>query len=112
MNYYGSKNSHNENFLALVASMGLTESDLQKVSADKLIEIKVKSKGNAEQLDSALDAIVGTLSPTQLQLVSLRSKQLGYKDFRGVILEYLNAKVKSSRSVSLDIVSSPSGLSP
>ena len=109
MNYYGSKNSHNENFLALVASMGLTESDLQKVSADKLIEIKVKSKGNAKQLESALDAIVGTLSPTQLQLVSLRSKQLGYKDFRGVILEYLNAKVKSSRSISLDIVSIKDG---
>ena len=109
MNYYGSKNSHNENFLALVASMGLTASDLQKVSTDKLIEIKVKSKGNAKQLDSALDAIVGTLSPTQLQLVSLRSKQLGYKDFRGVILEYLDAKIKSSKSISLDIVNIKDG---
>lgn len=109
MSYYGSKNSHNENFLTLVASMGLTTSDLQKVSADKLIEVKVKSKGNIKQLESALDAIVGTLSPTQLQLVKLRSKQLGYKDFRGVILEYLDAKVKSSKSVSLDIVNIKDG---
>lgn len=109
MSYYGSKNSHNEGFLALVASMGITTSDLQKVSADKLIEVKVKSKSNTKQLESALDAIVGTLSPTQLQLVKLRSKQLGYKDFRGVILEYLDAKVKSSKSVSLDIVNIKDG---
>lgn len=109
MSYYGSKDGGSQEFITIVSSMGLTQSDLRKVPSDRLIEAKVKSKDNREQLTSALNAIIGTLSPTQRQLVSLRAKQLGYKDDRGVILEYINAKVKSSRSASLDIVSIKDG---
>lgn len=108
-NYYGTKNGGGKEFLAGLATMGITQRELAQIPADKLIEVKLKGMSNAQQISHAFKSVMEQLNPQQRVLLSLRAKQLGLKDADAVVLEYLNAKAKSTVSASMDIINLKDG---
>ncbi len=108
-NYYGTKNGGGKEFLAGLATMGITRRELAQIPADKLIEVKLKGMDNAAQIEHAFNSVKTQLSPQQRVLLSLRAKQLGLKDADAVLLEYLHAKAKNTVSASMDIINLKDG---
>ena len=54
-NYYGTKNGGGEEFLAGLATMGITRRELAQIPTDKLIEVKIKGMDNATQIKHAFN---------------------------------------------------------
>ena len=108
-NYYGTKNGGSKEFLAGLATMGITRQELAQIPADKLIEVKLKGMSNAQQISHAVKSVMEQLNPQQRVLLSLRAKQLGLKDADAVVLEYLHAKAKHTVSASMDIINLKDG---
>lgn len=108
-NYYGTKNGGGKEFLAGLATMGITQRELAQIPADKLIEVKLKGMSNAQQISHAFNSVMEQLNPQQRVLLSLRAKQLGLKGADAVVLEYLHAKAKNTVSASMDIINLKDG---
>ena len=108
-NYYGTKNGGGKEFLAGLATMGITQRELAQIPADKLIEVKLKGMSNAQQISHAFNSVMEQLNLQQRVLLSLRAKQLGLKGADAVVLEYLHAKAKNTVSASMDIINLKDG---
>lgn len=91
--------------LKLLASIGITVEDLQKMDPGTLIKAKTESSSNAKQITAAVNAIEDQLSPQQKALLELRARQIGGEaNYKSVILEYAASEAKGKVSQTLDFV--------
>lgn len=93
-----------EEGLKALASMNISSEDLKTMDPGTLIKYKVDKKDNAEAVSHAVNAIFDSLTPQQIALLKIRSKEIGGKaDPRSIILEYASAALRHESSVSLSI---------
>ena len=91
--------------LKLLASIGITIEDLQKMDPGTLIKSKTDTSSNAKQIQAAIAAIEDQLSPQQKALLELRARQIGGEaNYKSVILEYAASEAKGKVSQTLDFV--------
>ena len=94
-----------EEGLKALASMNISAEDLQTMDPGTLIKYKVDKKDNAEAISHAINAIFESLTPQQIALLKVRSKEIGGKaDPKSIILEYASAALRHESSVSLSIM--------
>lgn len=90
--------------LKALAEMNISPEDLKTMDLGTLIKKRVETKSNKGAVKSAIEAIYNQLTPQQIALLKIRSKEIGGEaDPSSVILEYANAVLKHEKSISLNI---------
>lgn len=93
------KGESNEGLIKLLASVNISINDMQSMDSEQLLKMKVKDNSNADQLQGAINAVLGSLDRTQLTLLQFKAKQLGVKDVSTLVAEMMSSYAKGGKSV-------------
>lgn len=97
--HLNSRTANSEQLANILAQVNLTYNDLKSMSADKLLQLKIKNNSNENQVMGAITTVLSQLNQSQRTLLKYRAKELQIPDVRTLILEMMTKYIKGGPSV-------------